>query len=152
MRFLTFSTNDTHLIISGDTFHLRNYLKEHLKAIWNNEKKFWIIPIGLDSASLRNELETKAASAYRAAREAEAAERKKKRDFAKSPEGKKAAEEEKRTFFLNALKMKAKTGAYHWICCESCEVIDWRRQHTSCDVHAEDGNTFRVRGALYTGD
>jgi len=35
-------------------------------------------------------------------------------------------------------------------------VIDWARQHTSCDVHAVDyghyKNTFSVRGRTYTGD
>jgi len=151
MSFLKFSTTDSHLIISGNTFHLRNRLKE-LRALWNNQEKKWSLPIKNDSASLRDELEFAVATAVRIEREAERSERKKQRDFANSPEGKKAAEKAKKAFFLNALKMKAETGAYHWICCESCEVIDWNRQFTSCDVHAEDGNTFRVRGMIRTGD
>lgn len=40
----------------------------------------------------------------------------------------------------------------HWICCKECTVIDWVRQHTSCGICAEDGNSFRVRGMIRTGD
>jgi hypothetical protein len=39
-----------------------------------------------------------------------------------------------------------------WICCKECTVVDWVRQHTFCKACAEDGNSFRVRGMIRTGD
>lgn len=54
------------------------------------------------------------------------------------------------------LAEKAKTGAYSWICCEKCEVVDWYKQHTYCwDCGSDKGlyrDCFRVRGSIYTGD
>ena len=40
----------------------------------------------------------------------------------------------------------------YWRCCESAKIIDGKRGFTSCEIHAIDGNSFRVRGAIYTGD
>ena len=39
-----------------------------------------------------------------------------------------------------------------WICCDKCEVIDWSRKYTMCQACAVDGNAFRVRGVVFTGD
>jgi hypothetical protein len=76
--------------------------------------------------------------------------------YALSPEGIAARQEAERLRILACLEQKEKTGAYHWICCEKCEVIDWGRQHTSCQACAVWGgqswNTFRVRGSIFTGD
>ena len=67
-----------------------------------------------------------------------------------------AESEEERERVKRAIQEKAKTGAYWWICCEECRVIDWHKKHTSCSKCAEwDGycwNSFRVNGSIFTGD
>lgn len=40
----------------------------------------------------------------------------------------------------------------YWRCCESAKMIDAKRGFTSCEIHAIGGNSFRVRGAIFTGD
>jgi xanthine dehydrogenase molybdopterin-binding subunit B len=86
----------------------------------------------------------------------ERAEKKKAAAYAASPEGIAEAKEKQRNLILACLEEKKKTGAYHWICCEKCEVIDWARKHTSCRACADwDGqswNSFCVNGRRYTGD
>ena len=156
--YLKFTTNETHLFISGKTFHIKETLK-NIKAIWNPELKSWSVPIALDTSFLRTSLEDRVKEIVlvngnpvlsAAEKKEAAAEKKRLREYAASSEGKKAT-------LLAVLAEKEKgNGAYHWICCDQCEVIDWVRQHTSCNVHAEDcglyKNTFRVRGMIYTGD
>ena len=81
------------------------------------------------------------------AKEAERLAEKAQRAWLKTPEGRAAtaAAEKKRVAALFA------TGC-SWICCAECTIIDERRRHTACDIHAVDGNSFRVNGNLYTGD
>ena len=78
------------------------------------------------------------------------------RMFDATPEGQAIIKANQKAKVMAALAQKAETGAYHWICCEHCEVIDWARQHTSCkpcgSFDGQSWNTFRVRGRLYTGD
>lgn len=160
---LTFTTNETHLFISGKTFDVKETLK-NLRASWDCERRVWSLPIALDTDFLRRSLTDRAKEAADARRPAKkelspleraekkeaAAKKKAARLYAASSEGKKAA-------LMAALAEKEKgNGAYHWICCDQCNVIDWARQHTSCEVHAIDcglyKNTFSVRGMIYTGD
>ena len=120
-----------------DTFAL----KEAIKAAggkWNAATKTWTVAdLGavLDAANL---LSVQRTEEKRLARLAAKAKR-------TTPEGLIALTQEKKNLVLNALKVKKETGAYYW-------VIDWVRAHSSCTVHAEYGNTFRVRGSIYTGD
>jgi len=60
-----------------------------------------------------------------------------------------ASNQEEITAFLGA---GSKRNRPYWICCDECVVIDAKRMHTACTKHAIDGNSFRVRGAIYTGD
>lgn len=53
---------------------------------------------------------------------------------------------------IKALEESRTTGKYHWICCESCEVVSWSRGVTCCREHGSDGYSVRVMGRLYTGD
>ena len=98
------------------------------------------------------------------------AERKTQRAFNATPEGMEAkrvkmdaararalAAEKAKVLWALAEKKRTPEGArtYYFVCCEQCEVIDWRHAHTSCRAHAEwDGqswNCFRVRGSIFTG-
>ena len=158
---------DGGMMINGpDTFALKEMIKR-CGGKWYAKINTWEIPAGCDIQPLMDELllldETRLVAAAKLK-----AEKKAQRAFDKTPEGQallrvKAAEKaaaakvEMREKVLRCLAEKQATGAYHWICCEKCEVIDWGRQHTSCwDCGHDDGqggrNTFRVRGRLYTGD
>ena len=141
-------------ITGYDTFALKEAIKR-CGGRWEAASKTWIVPPPCDLAPLEEEMrllgETRKAEA-----KAERERRKAERAFAATPEGKAAAKAAARQRVLACLAEKAKTGAYHWICCEKCEVIDWQRQHTSCwDCGDDKGlwrDCFRVRGRIYTGD
>lgn len=139
---LIFTKTATNLNIAGKTFPIKELLKT-LDARWDPSILQWTLPIHLDSEHLRNTLTQKLEDNI----VIEKVEKKKAIEFARSPEG--------IAMVKNQIEEKRKTGAYHWICCDECEVIDWRRQHTSCKACAEfDGqswNSFRVSGRLYTG-
>jgi len=49
------------------------------------------------------------------------------------------------------LSIEKKTKPY-WVCCDNALIVDRVRQHSVCRAHAIDGNDFRVRGAIFTGD
>jgi hypothetical protein len=155
---LSFTKNTTHLIVAGKTFPLKEALKA-LGARWDSSLSAWTLPVHLDSEHLRNDLNNK----LKDVEVLERAEKKKEKEaaaaaraYALTPEGQAAAKVAAKARVLWALEQKKKTGSYHWICCEHCEVIDWTRQHTSCDpCGSGEGiyrNTFRVRGNIYTGD
>jgi hypothetical protein len=50
------------------------------------------------------------------------------------------------------LAAEKKTVKPHWLCCDNALIVDRVRQHTVCNACAVDGNNFRVRGAIFTGD
>jgi hypothetical protein len=146
MPNLQFSTSASHLIVSGQTFYIKEKLKL-LGARWNSELTAWTVPVHLDSAYLRNDLETASQDRYKEAKAAERAESKRLREYSRTPEGIKAAKDAEKAAVLAAFQAKV-----HWICCADCEVVDWKRQHTYCGAHSYDGNGFRVSGRLRTGD
>jgi len=131
IKMLNFTSSPTGLTVSGTTFAIKEDLK-NLGGKWEPDTKSWLLSPALDTLATRTSLQLKLK------------EQKAERLYAASPEG-------KRKQVLAALEHK-KGGHYHWICCEECEVIDWQRQHTACRVHSHDGNTFRVRGNIYTGN
>ena len=147
---LDFSKTDTSLLVKGDTFPIKDALK--IIGKWDPSTRSWVVPAYLDSEPLRKDLESKLKEAKKKERDENAA----KKAHAMTPEGRAEAAEEERKRILACLEEKKATGAYHWICCDKCEVIDWSRQHTSCKACATwDGqswNTFCVRGRRYTGD
>ena len=127
-------------------------VKEQLKAKggrWNAHANGWMFDGSTEVEELRSCLEQDVEQAMlekKRARKVELAERKMHREWLRTPEGMAytAAEERKRV-------AAAVAAGSPWICCAECEVIDWHRQTSSCQVHAVDGNTFRVRGNIYTG-
>jgi hypothetical protein len=146
---LVFSKTDKNIVISGKTF----YAKEAIKAAggkWDATSREWTISSDV-TAEVLNGLEEVAKVAAKKEKDEKAAFA----AYAKSPEGRALVKEEERKRMLACLEQK-KTGAYQWICCEKCEVIDWERQHTSCMACAEwngqTWNAFRVRGSIFTGD
>jgi hypothetical protein len=142
MPSLSFTVVDTGVLVGGKTFNVKDRLKE-VGGRWNPQLSSWSVPAAADTPELRDELETLATQK----KAEEAAANKAARLYAASAEGKAAAAaEEKR-------RIKAAVAAgSSWICCNDCQVIDWVRQHTSCQVCAVDGNSFRVRGNIRTGD
>lgn len=152
---LAFKKTEANLIISGKTF----YAKEAIKAVggkWDPSIYSWTLPAHIDSEMLRKDILEKASATEKVEKKKEKDAKAAAKAYALSPEGIAAAKEEQKQRILACLEEKKKTGAYHWICCEQCEVIDWGRQHTSCQACAEWGgqswNTFCVRGRRYTGD
>ena len=142
MPSLSFTVVDTGVLVGGKTFNVKDRLKE-VGGRWNPQLSQWSIPVTADSPVLRDELETLATQK----KAEEAAANKAARLYAASPEGKAAA--------AAAEKRRIKTAVAagsSWICCNDCQVIDWVRQHTSCQACAVDGNSFRVRGNIRTGD
>jgi hypothetical protein len=152
---LIFSTNTESLVIGGKTFYIKEALKA-LGASWNAKMKQWELPCALDSTELRNQLLKKTQENIQEERANKKAEDKAKKIWEASPEGKAARVAQEKTFLLECLKKKKTNGAFHWICCENCVVLDWARQHTSCQACGHDNGmwkeTFFVRGRLRTGD
>ena len=64
-KMITFSTTEDHLLISGKTF----YIKEIIKTLGGKRRNgsFWVLPIFLDSADLRDAMQRDAEAAYKAA-------------------------------------------------------------------------------------
>jgi hypothetical protein len=141
---LSFKTIQTYLAIGGKTFHAKEVIKR-LGGKWDPVMNMWLVPADLDNDTFRKSLQHKASIAENTAKLNE----KMKRAAAKSPSGIAEANAKAKALVLKCLEMKKKTGAYSWICCEDCIVIDWRRQTTSCTTC---GYTFRARGMVYTGD
>ena len=145
---LVFSKTDKNIVISGKTF----YAKDAIKAVggkWDATSQNWTISSDT-TAEVLNGLEDSAKEVKKKEKDDKAVAL----AYTKSPEGIAAAKEGERKHMLACLEDK--TGAYHWICCEKCEVIDWGRQHTSCMACAQwsgqSWNSFCVRGRPYTGD
>jgi hypothetical protein len=139
-----FTIVDNKLQVSGKTFDVKDELKRR-GGKWNPKANVWELDVAHDTDELRDTLVEMGVKKKIETKAKEKAER----EYANSPEGKKKA-------VLNALEIKKRTGQFYWVCCEECEVIDWIRGHTSCNVHAEDRgtykDTFRIRGCIYTGD
>ena len=133
---LTATVKDNGISLDGsDTFHLKDVIKT-LGGVWHKETRTWTLPLDTGMAPLQA-----AAVNLGIAKAAEKEAEKIRFAYQSSPEGK-----------LERVKAAFASGQYYWICCEKCEVHDWRRKHTSCIHHAVDGNSFRVDGMIYTGD
>lgn len=142
---LIFSTNDKSLIVTGKTFYVKEQIKK-LGGIWNAKVKMWEIPVALDSAELRTQLLKETQERIQEERTNKKAEEAARLAYKCSPQAVK-----------DALKAKAAGDfSYDWICCENCVILDWGRQHTSCQSCGYDNGmwkeTFFVRGRLRTGD
>jgi hypothetical protein len=143
MFTLLFATTATQLVVTGKTFPIKEQLKE-LGGIWQSPA--WLLPLNADAPLTRAILVENCRRALLAEKEAEKVAEKARLAYLASPEAVK-----------DALKAKAAGDpSYHWICCDQCKIIDWFRQHTSCQACGQDNGkwkeTFFVRGILRTGD
>lgn len=148
MNTLTFTTTAEGILVKGKTFDVKEELKAN-GGRWDARANGWMFRDCTDVEELRSRLEEVVEQVMlekKRAHKVELAERKKHREWLRTPEGMAytAAESRKRV-------AAAVAGGSPWICCAECEVIDWQRQTSSCQVHAVDGNTFRIRGNIYTG-
>lgn len=165
---LIFTRNASSLLV-GNSFKIKDHLKNNLKARWEPEHRSWAIPVHLDCEHLRKELETMAKAAAKAQREANKAERIKKDEaerqrqiYLATPEGKEAARQQRiatNTMLKEEDTQRIARGEAPiswWINCLECEVLDWHGKITTCDACAEDTgpspNTIRHRGMIRTGD
>lgn len=145
---LNFKTIHTYLVIGGKTFHAKEVIKS-FGGKWDPIMNAWLMPSIHDNEEFRKTLQYKASVAENTAKLEEKMKRAAARAHASTPAGIAEAAAKAKALVLECLEMKKKTGAYSWICCEDCVVIDWRRQTTSCNTC---GHTFRARGMVYTGD
>jgi hypothetical protein len=164
--YMVKSSTGSMMINGPDTFALKDTIKR-CGGKWFPAISTWEVPATSDLQPLMDELLLLDEARLVAAAKLKA-EKKTQRAFDKTPEGQAllreqaaakaaAAKVAMREQVLRCLAEKAATGAYHWICCEKCTVVDWKRQHTTCwDCGSDDGqggrNCFRVRGGIYTGD
>lgn len=143
MFTLLFTTTTKNLVVTGKTFPIKEKLKE-LGGVWKSPA--WHLPLNADSPLARAMLVESCRRAIIAEKEAAAAVEKARMAYIYSPEAVK-----------DALKAKeAGDHTFHWICCDQCKVLDWFKQHTSCQACGHDNGmwkeTFFVRGRLRTGD
>lgn len=143
MFMLLFTVTAKNLIVTGKTFPIKEQLKA-LGGIWQSSR--WVLPLNADAPLTRANLVEQCRLAIKAEKETAAAAEKARLAYLFSPKAVK-----------DALKAKeAGNHSLHWICCENCVVLDWSRQHTSCQTCGQDNgmwkDSFFVRGRLYTGD
>ena len=136
MDKLTFTQTAEGIIVTGKTYDVKDILKA-AGASWAHPRWIFRNRQGVDALcnDIREDVEIAMANAKVVA-QAEKAHQK----WLKTPEGQK-----------HCVQQAVQQGV-PWICCESCEVVDWNRKSTYCMKHAVDGNAFRVRGNIYTGD
>jgi hypothetical protein len=142
---IIFTTTHDKIKMQGKTFYVKDFLKE-MGAKWVPAEKAWTLPITKDSPDFRTNLLLLAKDGAKLEKKTEKAKELERIRYMYSPEALKAA-----------LKAKeAGCHSLHWICCNQCVVLDWARQHTSCQACGHDNGlwkeTFFVRGRLRTGD
>ena len=157
MSAISIIRENEKLIVSGKTFDIKDKIKE-LGGRWDPVLRAWSLPLEMDTEDTRTRLgvaTTEAEERLKAERKAEREEKKRKVAYRQTPEGQAEARAAARGVIKSCLAEKAKTGKFHWICCEECEVIDWQRQHTACNAcrvwDGQSWSSFFVRGSLYTG-
>lgn len=148
MNTLIFTTTEGGILVKGKTYDVKEQLKAN-GGRWNADANGWMFRHTTNVDELRSRLEKDVEQVIlekKRARKVALAERTIHREWLRTPEGMAHTAAEARTRVAAAV-----AAGSTWICCAECEVIDWQRQHSSCQVHAVDGNTFRVRGNIYTG-
>ena len=145
---------ENQIVLTGKTFDVKEKIKS-LGGKWDPDRRVWTLPLAMDTDELRTQLgaltqgeeERIMAVTTLLERRARAASLKHSKAVAKA-----AAKN------LELVKwcLADTTGKYSWVCCEQCEIVDLKKGHSSCRAHAHwDGQswcTFRINGALYTGN
>jgi hypothetical protein len=156
-KMLVFKKTDKNIVISGKTFYARDAIKS-AGGKWDPMTQSWTISNSVSPEVLKG-LEEAAKEEAKKEKNARKVERDASRAataYALTPLGIAERAEAERRRIAWCLEQKAKTGEYHWICCEKVRVTDWARQHTWCNACGADYGThiegFFVRGLLRTGD
>ena len=158
-----FKREETQLIVIGKTFPVKEKIRG-LGGRWDPVRGVWTLPLELDTDEARihvgaltkaeeQRAVAQAAAVTQAAVEARQAELRVK--AAKRAEKRYAIKIAKNIEMVKWC-LADTSGKYSWVCCEKCEIIDFRKGHTSCMAHAHwDGQSwcsFRIFGSLYTGN
>ena len=138
---LVYTLKEGSVYVSGKTYDCKETLKL-LGGKWRPEEKAWLFAErSLDD--VKESIEETYGHYLEAIKKLQAQvdiEAKKKKLWEASPQGKKER-------VLEALKKPT-----FWICCEECNVLDWKKMWTECVHHPnEDGTIFRVKGQQYCG-
>ena len=157
---LTFTVSGSNLQI-GNSYSIKDHLKNNLKAKWNPEARAWEVPTHLDCDHLRKELKDMVKAEREKKKEAELQQR--IRDA--TPEGRAAIKEAHKLRMRACLEedkkrvARGEAAVYWFVCCEDCEIISSRRgRHmTSCNTCADLTTypwplTTKINGVWYTGD
>ena len=157
---------ETQLIVSGKTFDAKETIKA-LGGKWDPKRRVWTLPLAMYTDDTRarlgimseeekrrqeERLEGIRQAALAVAAEVEAQQREKLNKKAEKQRAKIVAKN------LELVKwcLADTSGKYSWVCCESCEIVDFAKKHSSCRAHAHwDGQSwcsFRINGVLYTGN
>jgi hypothetical protein len=140
METITLTKNAVGIAVGGKTFDVKDVLRA-AGARWDAATSTWIFRGAEDVQHVANTIRDAVEDVRQRIAEARVAE-KARAAWLKTDEGKAAT---------LAAEQKRVAAAFHagtfWLCCASCTVVDWKRQHVSCKEHG-----FQVRGGLYTGD
>ena len=149
---------ETGLLVSGKTFEVKETIKS-LGGKWDAVRRIWTLPLELDTDEIRTRLgamlqskEVRMVTAAKACTVTAAAERHTKAVKKKEKQRAKAEAEHRK---LVEWCLADTSGKYSWVCCEQCEIVDFKRGQTSCMAHAhwngESWCSFRVFGSVYNG-
>ena len=138
---LTFITKDTTLIIKGATCYIKSIL-EAFNGTWSptpdskslDDFGFWTISIEHDSPDFRYGLDLAAQRGFKLALEQKIIDEKKRTDEYLSPGNQKKLHDEMVRFRLKR-KIRSEGKEFAWICCKSCQVVDWTEEQVLCSVH-----------------
>ena len=141
METITLTKNKAGVAVGGKTFDVKDVLRA-AGARWDAAASTWIFRGAEDVQHVANTIRDAVEDVRQRIAEVRVAE-KARAAWLKTAEGQAAtaAAEQKRVAAAFGT-----VGGY-WLCCATCTVVDWKRQHVSCKEHG-----FQVRGGLYTGD
>jgi len=121
MPLLSFIDSSGDLLVTGRTFDIKEQIKI-FGGKWSPARRGWIFSSSEKCTDeMRAELEAAAAASRPIPAVPMTVER--------------------------AIALKVETGAYYWVCCDQCRVVNWESRTSSCKVHA-----FRAGGKRFTGD
>ena len=157
---------ETQLIVSGKTFDAKETIKA-LGGKWDPKRRVWTLPLAMDTEDTRVRLGIMSVEEKRQQEERLEGIRQAVRAHAEILEAerreklsKKAEKERIKASAANRALVQQcladTTGKYSWVCCDKCEIVDFRKGQTSCSAHAHwDGQSwcsFRIFGLVYTGN
>ena len=123
---LIFHTTRSHLVLSGNTFPVKDILKS-VGSRWNGPSKTWLLPLAQDGAIFRISLQNCEILSGKAPGEKEGGH-----DMS-------FWEDRAKNFAKLGVLAKKQQGIldtdYWWLCCERCTVQDWNRQRVTCPCH-----------------